>query len=239
MSSIKTKLFLTTTLMILLLPFLTPVQAQACPIVTKYKASYSCLVSGECVVYPDFDMFGPPSQLPTPCIGRGTVSLCGSAEVTPYPAMPTLPYISYMATSGVKALGMFNARWDGQSISLLLYSCRDTAGVFVDEGTMPDTFGVGFAPIPETTLVPSLSYRGTYRTSTGIKTISGKAIVIAETVGPEMGGPMTVAIVTIYRADKTPLATLQWFLQDIPFPIPPYIVHAAHIVKQVKITQLR
>ncbi len=229
--SIKNKLFFTVTLVILILPLLMSGQAQAAHN-QEYRASFSCLASGGCIVFPDIGLYGSPPAI-VAYTGMGTLSLCGSAKATLYPASLTgLTFPIYVAERGVKALGMFTATWSGHKISLLLFSRPETSGAFVDPSTYTDLFTVGFYPISGQGSSPTLSYSGIYITGTGVEAISGKAVVAYE---PKF--TTNVIVISVYRSDGTPLATIGWAPQAIPeiFNMP-----AADIFKHsIKITLIQ
>ncbi len=198
----------------------------------KYIANFHCQAKGECIVVTKFIQYGEPGGGYSPSEfmnGNGKVAFAGSAKVDKQLPNDFIPVTFYYRNNGIEAGGSMSASWGGQSLRLELTSNGDAGGIFIDENlptiSLTDTFAAGFGPG-----TGFVSYKGTYKNSTGTYKIHGNATVQA---GVQLS---TILIqVTLYKPDNTPLFWVIWVETDLPSPI--NLDAADHFARSVKITK--
>jgi hypothetical protein len=190
----------------------------------EYKARFYCYTIGECAILPEWIL--GPSPVEEVFIGKGIMSLCGSAAVDECPPnYPNIPHTYYVASDGVRASGKIYAEWPDHFLTIFLYSSDKTNGFFIDEGDMIDTFIVGL--FPGSNEIPSISFRGIYKDSKGMHIISGKAGVLVFPVGDSA---ILLMGAILYKSDNTPLMTILWTPTDLNLG-PPVFIHAASLFR--------
>lgn len=221
----KNSLIILSLIIVFTMMLVAPTCVQACK-TQKYIACFHCGAAGEFMLACNWESTPGGNYATDWVIGQGKVAFAGSGKVDKQLPNEFVPVTWYYRDSGIQGRGSISASWGEQSIQLVLNSKGEAGGIFLDEGTLTDTFIVGSGPG-----AGLVSYKGTHKDSTGTHKVNGKAIVSA---GNAPGSTSIWLIsATFYKPDNTPFLWITWSDTDISF----FNLHAAdHFAHYVKIT---